>query len=116
MIDDKPWKDGDDWYVWRDPDEKSRYLADITQELIDRATTALDDNSEAIELILAGVVSLEPPEIRSVEVAGEVRTYVVAFLGGTGTEPPEDWRWEARVNCKNGEQFDKTTHFKRRNT
>lgn len=113
---DMPWKEGDDWYVYRDPDEKSRYLADITQELIDRATTPLDDSSKAIELILVGVVSIEPAEIQSVEIDGVVRTYVVAFLGGTGDEPPEDWRWEARVSCKNREQFDKTTHFKRRDT
>jgi len=112
-----PWQDEEgNWFCFRDPDEKSRYAADITVELADRATTPLDDNSKAIELILSGVVELAPPQIQTATLEGVTRTYVVAFLGGTGSEPPEDWRWEARVNCKNLEQFDKTTRFKRRDT
>ena len=90
--------------VDRDPDEKSHYAADITQELIDRATTAV-----SVELVLVGVVQLELPLI---QVVGDVpRTYVVAFLGGTEGEPPADWKWVARVTCANGERFDKTTWF-----
>lgn len=107
----EPWQDGDDWYVYRDPDEKSHYVADITQELIDRATTA-----KSVVLNLAGVVQLEEPQIQTVTVADVQRTYVVAFLGGTGAEPPANWRWEARVTCDNREEFDKTTHFKRKDT
>lgn len=100
------------WTVDRDPDEKSYYGADISQELIDRATTA-----ETVVLNLVGVVQLKLPEIQVVTVDGVQRTYVVAFLGGIGNAPvPDDWRWEARVTCANEEEFDKTTWFNRKDT
>jgi hypothetical protein len=102
----EPTKVGDKWMVDRDPDEKSHYAADITQELIDRATTAV-----SVELVLVGVVQLELPQIQVATLAGVQRTYVVAFLGGTDAVPPEGWKWVARVTCTNGERFDKTTWF-----
>ncbi len=101
-----PVKVGDKWMVDRDPDEKSHYVADITQELADRATTAT-----SIELVLVGVVQLEDPELQVLTVEGVQRTYAVAFLGGTDSDPPEGWKWVARVTCDNGERFDKTTWF-----
>jgi len=101
-----PTKIGDKWTVDRDPDEKSHYLADITQELIDRATTAV-----SVELVLVGVVQLELPTIQTATKDNAQRTYAVAFLGGTDAEPPEGWKWVARVTCANGERFDKTTWF-----
>ncbi|MGJ9420463.1 hypothetical protein ACHAC9_22305 [Massilia sp. CMS3.1] len=111
MSENGPTQIGDKWTVNRDPDEKSHYGADITQELIDRATTAV-----SVSLNLVGVVQIELPEIQTATVGGVARTYVVAFLGGTGTAPPTDWRWEARVTCANGEEFDKTTWFNRKDT
>jgi hypothetical protein len=102
----EPIKVGDKWMVDRDPDEKSHYAADITQELIDRATTAV-----SVELVLVGVVQLELPAIQVATKDGAQRTYIVAFLGGTDAEPPEGWKWVARVTCANGERFDKTTWF-----
>lgn len=101
-----PLKVGTKWTVDRDPDEKSHYGADITQELIDRATTAV-----SVELILVGVVQLEDPQIQVATLDLVQRTYVVAFLGGTGSEPPDGWKWVARVTCANSERFDKTTWF-----
>ena len=106
MSDKKPVLIDGKWTVDRDPDEKSYYAADITQELIDRATTAL-----SVVLILVGVVQLEGPEIQTVTVGDAERTYVIALLGGTDSEPPEGWKWVARVTCANGERFDKTTWF-----
>jgi 6-phosphogluconolactonase (cycloisomerase 2 family) len=102
----QPTKNGDKWTVPRDPDEKSHYAADITDELADRATTAV-----SVELVLVGVVQLELPQIQVATLAGVQRTFVVAFLGGTDTEPPDGWKWVARVTCANGERFDKTTWF-----
>lgn len=102
----EPTKVGDKWTVDRDPDEKSYYAADITQELLDRATTAAE-----VVLVLVGVVQLELPDIQVVTKDGAQRTYVVAFLGGTDADPPEGWKWVARVTCANGERFDKTTWF-----
>ena len=107
----EPWQEGDDYFVNRDPNEESYYAADITQELIDRATTAA---SFVLELV--GVETLEDPEMQVVTKDGVQRTYIVAFLGGTGDDPPADWRWTARVRCANGERFDKTTHFRRKDT
>jgi len=114
MNEKAPWKEGDDWFVFRDPDEKSYYAADLTEELIDRATTP--KASGALELVLVGVVQLEAPQLQVVTVAGVPRTYAIAFLGGIDGEPPADWKWTARVSCANGERFDKTTHFRRRDT
>ena len=108
----EPVKIGEKWTVDRDPDEKSYYAADITQELNDRATTAV-----SVVLNLVGVVQLKQPKIEVVTVGDVQRTYVVAFLGGPdATPPPEDWRWEARVTCANEEEFDKTTWFNRMDT
>ena len=107
----EPTQIGDKWTVDRDPDEKSYYAADITQELIDRATTAA-----SFVLNLVGVVKLEEPQMQVVTRDGVQRTYIVAFLGGTDSDPPTGWRWEARVTCANGEQFDKTTWFNRKDT
>ena len=92
--------------VDRDPDEISHYGADITQELLDRATTAL-----SVELVLVGVVQKEQPQIQVVTGDGGSRTYVIAFLAGTDSDPPDGWKWVARVTCANGERFDKTTWF-----
>jgi len=92
--------------VDRDPDEISYYGADITQELFDRATTA-----KSVELVLVGVVQKAPPDIQVVPGDAGSRTYVVAFLAGTDSEPPDGWKWVARVTCANGERFDKTTWF-----
>jgi len=92
--------------VDRDPDEISHYGADITQELLDRATTAV-----SVELVLVGVVQKEQPQIQVVAGDGGSRTYVIAFLAGTDGDPPDGWKWVARVTCANGERFDKTTWF-----
>jgi hypothetical protein len=90
----------------RDPDEESHYAADITQELIDRATTAV-----SVVLVLVGVKQLEEPQIQVVTKDDAQRTYVVAFLGPDTANPPDGWKWVARVRCANGERFDKTTWF-----
>jgi len=102
----EPIKIGEKWTVDRDVDEISHYLADITQELIDRATTA-----KSVVLVLVGVAQVEEPRIEVVTLGDAQRTYVVALLGPVAEAPPPDWRWVARVTCANGERFDKTTWF-----
>lgn len=102
----EPTKDGDRWKVDRDVDEISYYGADITQELIDRATTAI-----SVVLVLVGVAQVEQPEIVTASLEDVERTYVIALLGPVTEAPPADWRWVARVTCANGERFDKTTWF-----
>jgi hypothetical protein len=102
----KPTLDGKKWMVDRDPDEISHYGADITQELIDRATTAV-----SVVLVLVGVAQVEPPEIVVASQEGVERTYVIALLGPIAEDPPVGWKWVARVTCANAERFDKTTWF-----
>lgn len=102
----EPIKIGEKWTVDRDVDEISYYLADITQELIDRATIAV-----SVVLVPVGVAQVEAPSIEVATLEGVERTYVVALLGPADGPPPPDWRWVARVTCANGERFDKTTWF-----
>lgn len=104
-------KDGGVWKAFRDPDEESRYAADITNELVDRKTTPLQ---EGVELVLVGVTSLADPVMRTAVINGVERVFVIAFLGGDGKDPPPGWAWTARVRCANGERFDKTTYFSRK--
>jgi hypothetical protein len=103
-----PVKVGDKWMVDRDPDEISYYAADITQELLDRNTTA---DSTKITPVLFGVVLLEGPSLQVATVDGVQRTFVVVKLGAVPDPLPADWRWVARVSCLNSERFDKTTWF-----
>lgn len=106
-----PYKVGDKWMVDRDPDEESYYAADITDELAARNTTAVQNQ---LTTVLNGVTELAAPVIQTATVAGVPRTFVVAFLGGVDGDLPADWLWTARVRCANGERFDKTTYFKRK--
>ncbi|MFC5548192.1 hypothetical protein [Massilia aerilata] len=103
-----PVKIGDKWTVDRDPDEISYYAADITQELLDRNTSA---DPSKIAPLLFGVGLLEGPDLQVETIEGVPRTFVVVKLGGVDEDLPTDWRWVARVPCLNGERFDKTTWF-----
>lgn len=103
-----PIKDGSKWKVDRDRDEISYYAADITEELRDRNTTAVQSQVVALPY---GVEVLEEAEIQVATIEGVERTFVVVKLGGVDGELPDDWRWVARVPCVNGERFDKTTWF-----
>jgi len=107
------YKAGDKWMVDRDPDEKSRYAADITDELADRKTTVA---ANGVELILSGVVSLADPVLQQATITGVTRTFVIAFLGPVDGSAPASASWVARVTCANGERFDHTTHVNKKDT
>jgi hypothetical protein len=106
-----PTKKGDRWYLDKDPDEKSFYAADVTQELADRGTTAA-----SVAPVIAGVTVLIAPVIQTITVGGMQRTYVVIKLGGFDVTGAAENFWTARVTCANGEEFDKTTWFNRVDT
>lgn len=96
----KPYfKDGK-WWVDKDPDEKSYYVADLTQELLDRATTAT-----SVQVLVAGVKLLEGPSIQG--------SLIVVKLAEMDTTAGADNFWTARVTCANTEQFDRTTWLNR---
>ncbi|KAK1548197.1 hypothetical protein Q3G72_008866 [Acer saccharum] len=85
-----PVKIGDKWTVDRDPDEKSYYVADVTDELMSRNTSVSSSATPPIELDLVGVTLLDGPQVQQVNVAGAQRTYIVVFLGPAGTDMPAD--------------------------
>jgi hypothetical protein len=97
---DKPYfKDGK-WWVDKDPDEKSYYVADISKELVDRATTA-----KSVVVLVGGVTVLEGPEIQG--------SLVVVKLEGMDVSDGAENFWTARVTCANTERFDRTTWLNR---
>lgn len=92
-------KDGK-WWVDKDPDEQSFYVANLTKELTDRGTTAT-----FIEPVVKGVEILIAPQIQG--------NFVVIKLGGLDVTAGAENLWTARVTCANGERFDRTMHFNR---
>jgi len=92
-------KDGK-WWVDKDPDEQSFYVANVTKELADRGTTAV-----SVEPVVEGVEILIQPQIQG--------SFVVIKLGGMDVTAGAENYWTARVTCANGERFDRTMHFNR---
>jgi len=92
-------KDGK-WWVDKDPDEQSFYVANITKELQDRGTTAV-----SVEPVVKGVEILIQPQVQG--------SFVVIKLGGMDVGAGGENYWTARVTCANGERFDRTMHFNR---
>lgn len=96
----KPYfKDGK-WFVDKDPDEISYYVADVTQELTDRATTIT-----SVEVIVGGVTLIEGPAIQGSVIVVKLRDMDVSDHAGNF--------WTARVTCANTERFDRTTWLNR---
>lgn len=96
----KPYFEDGKWFVDKDPDEKSYYVADVSQELADRATTIA-----TVEVILGGVTKLEGPSVQG--------NLIVVKLEGMDTSAGADNFWTARVTCANTERFDRTTWLNR---
>jgi len=92
-------KDGK-WYIDKDPEDKRYYVADVTNDLADSATTAA-----SVEAVVAGVTVLEGPQIQG--------NRVVVKLGGLDTAPGAVNYCTFRVTCANSEQFDRTIYFNR---
>lgn len=92
-------KDGK-WWVDKDPDEQSFYVANIAKELSDRGTTAA-----SVVPVVKGVEILIQPQIQG--------NFVVIKLSGLDVAPGAENLWTARVTCANGERFDRTMYFNR---
>lgn len=88
------------WWVDKDPDEMSFYVANITKELADRGTTAA-----SVVAVAQGVEILVQPVIQG--------NFVVIKLGGLDVSQNAVNFWTARVTCANGERFDRTMWFNR---
>lgn len=92
-------KDGK-WFIDKDPEDKRYYVADVTNDLADSATTAA-----SVEAVVAGVTVLEGPQIQG--------SRIVVKLGGLDTAPNAVNYCTFRVTCANSEQFDRTIYFNR---
>lgn len=88
------------WTLQVDPDDEVNYVADVTQWLIDNATTAV-----SFELIPTGVEVMEkgaPQGDRSGLLPAKLK-----FT--TDTVPSRSCTW--RTTTADGQRFDKTMHF-----
>jgi hypothetical protein len=97
---EKPYFKNGKWFVDKDPDEESYYVADVGQELVDRATTIT-----SVEVIVGGVTKLEGPSVQG--------SLIVVKLKGMDVTDGADNFWTARVTCANTERFDRTTWLNR---
>lgn len=93
---------GDKWIVDKDPDDKLWYVANVTAQLTDSATTAV-----SFEAIVDGVSVLEKGNPQ-----GSLNGLLPVKLGGMGAVGVESF-CTFRVTCANGEQFDRTIYFNR---
>jgi hypothetical protein len=95
-----PYQENGKWYIDKDPDDKRYYVADITNDLTDSATTA-----QSVEAVVSGVTVLEGPTIQG--------SKIIVKLGGLDVSANAVNSCTFRVTCSNTEQFDRTIYFKR---
>lgn len=99
---DEPYYKGGKWWINKDPDDKLYYKADVELQLEGGGTTAA-----SVETIVAGVEVLEPAVVQG--------NAMVAMLGGLDVSEDDPQNFcTFRVTCANGERFDKTIWFKRK--
>jgi hypothetical protein len=102
----EPYEKNGKWWIDKDPNDKLYYVGNISQALIDSATTAVD-----VEAIVEGVEVLEGPELQ--DGPGLPAGSLIAIkLGGMGDEGTDSF-CTFRVTCANTEQFDRTICFNR---
>lgn len=94
-----PYKVDGKWWFEKDVNDKKYYVADVSKDLTDGATTAVD-----VEALVTGVTILEAAEVQG--------SLMVVKLGGLDTSPNASNSCTFRVTCANGEQFDRTIYFK----
>jgi intracellular sulfur oxidation DsrE/DsrF family protein len=83
------------WYIDVDPDDRNYVVANVGNDLTDRATTA-----SSVVCILNGVTVLEGPAAQGALMVALITVDQVANL----VEPSITFR----VTCANGERFDRT--------
>lgn len=93
--------EGDRWVCDKDPDSEMWYFGDVAKDLADGQTTAA-----SVLAIVEGVTILVPAAVQG--------TVMSVKLGGLdvaeGAENCVTWR----VTCANGEKFDRTLYFVRK--
>lgn len=102
MIKIEPYEKDGRWYIDKDPDDKLYYVANVTSQLVDSATTAL-----SFEALPQGVEVLEKGSPQ-----GDRGGLLPVKLTGMGGDDEESY-CIFRVTCANTEQFDRTIYFNR---
>jgi hypothetical protein len=85
------------WYCDKVAGDQCYYVADVTKDLSDSATTA-----RSVSALASGVTVLEVPTIQG--------NLIVIKLGGFDRTIADNY-CTLRVTCDNGEVFDRTIHF-----
>lgn len=93
-----PYQKEGKWWIDKDPEDKKFYVADVSQDLVDGATTAT-----SVEAIVQGVEVLVPAVVQG--------SLMVVKLGGMDVSPNAENYCTFRVTCANTEQFDRTIYF-----
>jgi hypothetical protein len=88
------------WWINKDADDQSYYVADIGNDLIDSGTTAT-----AVKAFPVGVVELVPAVIQG--------PLILVKLGGMDTLPAGVNYCDFRIDCANGERFYRSIQFNR---
>jgi len=88
------------WWINKDADDQSYYVADIGNDLIDSGTTAT-----AVKAFPVGVVELVPAVIQGF--------LILVKLGGMDTLPAGVNYCDFRIDCANGERFYRSMQFNR---
>lgn len=92
----KPYLVNNNWNMDVDPDDESYIVADVTQDLLDRSTTA-----SHVECLVTGVTILEGPSAQGSLMVAKVTM-----------DKSESKHWITfRVRCTNTERFDRTIYF-----
>jgi hypothetical protein len=88
------------WWINKDADDQSYYVADIGNDLIDSGTTAT-----AVKAFPVGVVELVPAVIQG--------PLILVKLGGMDSLPAGVNYCDFRIDCANGERFYRSMQFNR---
>jgi hypothetical protein len=88
------------WWIDKDADDQSYYVADISNDLVDSGTTATD-----VRAFPVGVDELVPAVLQG--------SLILVKLGGMDTLPAGVNYCDFRIDCANGERFYRNIQFNR---
>jgi hypothetical protein len=88
------------WWLNKDADDQSYYVADISNDLVDSGTTAT-----AVKAFPVGVVELVPAALQG--------SLILVKLGGMDTLPAGVNYCDFRIDCANDERFYRSIQFNR---
>lgn len=96
-----PYQKNGRWFIDKDPDDELYYNGDVSATLADAGTVAM-----SVETIVAGVEVHVPAYMQD--------GVAIVKLGGLDVSDDPQNFCTFRITCANGERFDKTIWFKRK--